>query len=55
MDLIVYENFEKIGVIDDFESSIWHRKYYTSGIFKLKLPATDENLSLVKDKRLSIS
>ena len=51
MNLSVYENFERIGVIDDFESLIWHRKYYTSGVFKLKLPATDANLALVKEKR----
>ena len=51
MDLIVYENFEKIGVIDDRESLIWHRKFYTAGIFKMKLPATDANLALVKKNR----
>lgn len=53
MDLTVLNSrFEKIGVIDEFTSLIWHRKYYTSGIFKLKMPATDENLALIDKQRI---
>jgi len=53
MNLIVLNtDFEKIGVIDDFTSLIWHRKHYTSGVFKLKLPATSENLELIKEQRI---
>lgn len=53
MDLTVLnQDFEKIGVIDDFSSLIWHRKFYTSGIFKLNLPQTENNLALVQEKNI---
>lgn len=53
MDLTVLNSdFEKIGVIDDFTSLIWHRKFYTSGIFKINLPQTENNLALIKEKNL---
>lgn len=53
MDLtILNDDFEKIGIIDDFTSLIWHRKFYTSGIFKLNMPQTENNLAMIKEKNL---
>lgn len=53
MDLTVLNrDFEKIGIIDDFTSLIWHRKFYTSGSFKINLPMTENNLALVQEKNL---
>lgn len=53
MDLTVLNrDFEKIGIIDDFTSLIWHRKFYTSGTFKIVLPMTENNLALVQEKNL---
>lgn len=49
---VLTDKFEKIGAIDDFTSLIWHRKYYTAGIFKLKMPATDHNMDLIVEKRI---
>lgn len=53
MDLTVLNrNFERIGVIDDFTSLIWHPKFYTAGVFKINLPMTDNNLALVQEKNI---
>lgn len=53
MDIeILTSEFVMIGVIDDFTSLIWHRKFYTSGLFKLKMPATDANLNLIDKGRI---
>ena len=53
MDLyILNSDFEKIGIIDDFTSLIWHRKFYTSGIFKLNMPQTENNLALIKEHNI---
>lgn len=53
MDLTILTSaFVKIGIIDDFSSLIWHRKFYTSGLFKLKAPATDANLALIDGGRI---
>lgn len=50
MDLsILNSDFKKIGVIDDFTSLIWHRKFFTAGIFKLNMPQTENNLALIKE------
>ena len=49
MDLTVLnQDFEKIGIIDDFTSLIWHRKFYTAGTFKINMPMTENNLALVQ-------
>ena len=40
MDLyILNKNFEKIGLIDTYESVIWTTRYYTYGDFELYIPA----------------
>lgn len=53
MDLTVLNrDFEKIGIIDDFTSLIWHRKFYTSGTFKINLPMTENNLALIQEKNI---
>lgn len=53
MDLTVLnQDFEKIGIIDDFTSLIWHRKFYTAGTFKINMPMTENNLALVQRKNI---
>jgi len=36
-----------LGVIDDFISLIWIRKYFEPGSFELSVPMTDKNISLL--------
>ena len=39
MDLyLLSSDFKTLGIIDDFNSLIWRRKYYTVGEFELYLP-----------------
>ena len=53
MDLTVLnKNFEKQGIIDEIKSLIWHRKYNAAGVFQLTVPASENNLSLIQEKRL---
>lgn len=37
-----------LGVIENFRSLLWYRKYYEPGRFELYAPATDENMRLLK-------
>lgn len=58
MDIYVLDsNFNSIGIIDEYESSIWDIKYFESGNFELYIQATVSNLAklqrdyyLVRDK-----
>ena len=48
MDLyILNKNFEKIGLIDTYESVIWTTRYYTYGDFELYIPASTDNIKLL--------
>ena len=50
MDLyILNKNFEKIGLIDTYESVIWTSRYYTYGDFELYIPASTDNIKLLTD------
>ena len=50
MDLyILNKNFEKIGLIDTYESVIWTSRYYTYGDFELYIPASTYNIKLLTD------
>lgn len=53
MELYVLDkNLDLIGVIDNFETLIWTRKYKEVGKFQLNLPATEDNISLMKDENI---
>ena len=53
MNLMIYKNdFERIGIVDQFKSLIWHRKFFTSGIFQIVAPATENNLELLKKRNI---
>lgn len=48
MELYVLDqNYNKIGVIDDYESIIWTTRYYEAGDFELQLPASSQNVELL--------
>ena len=49
MELYVYsEALEQRGVIDGFSSLRWRRRFFEPGEFELHVPATEENLSLLR-------
>ena len=49
MDIYVLNQaFEKIGVIDDYESIIWTTRYYEPGDFEIKIPAGSQNIGLLE-------
>lgn len=41
-------SFNVIDIVDSYESSIWNIKYYEYGDFELYLPATTDNIELLK-------
>lgn len=42
------KNLEKIGIIDDFTSLIWHKRFYEPSECELYIEATENNLNLLK-------
>ena len=53
MDITVLNrDFIKQGIIDDFSSLIWHRKYHDAGTFQLTCPASENNLKLIQNQHL---
>ena len=44
---ILDSNFQKLGLIDDYTSLIWSRRYYEVGDFELDERVTDKNLKLL--------
>ena len=49
MDLYVLSpNFDRIALIEDYESVIWNIRYFDVGDFELYISATSENLRLLK-------
>lgn len=53
MELYVLDkNLDLLGVIDNFETLIWTRKYTEPGKFQLNLPATEDNISLMQDENI---
>lgn len=44
---ILDSNFQKLGLIDDYTSLIWSRRYYEVGDFELYVRVTDKNLRLL--------
>lgn len=50
IELIVYnDKFEKMGIITDSESIIWHKKYNDIGEFEIYLPASSDNIMFLKE------
>ena len=48
MEIFIFNpSIELIGVIDEFTSLIWSRRYYKSGEFELHLSPTEDNLNLL--------
>lgn len=49
MELWIYDDsVTRIGVVDEFESCIWTRRYQTWGDFELVVPADAQNLALLQ-------
>ena len=49
MDLLIYNSSLACeGVVDEFKSLIWHRKYFQSGEFTLVAGATQNNINLIQ-------
>lgn len=44
---ILNESFQKIGLIDDYTSLIWSRRYYEVGDFELYVRVTEKNLEML--------
>ena len=44
---ILDSNFQKLGLIDDYTSLIWSRRYYEVGDFELYVRVTDKNMNLL--------
>lgn len=51
---LLNEDFEKIGIIDNFVSLIWNKKYNDFGDFELYVPATVSNFNLIKQAKYVI-
>ncbi len=52
MDIYIYnEQIEPVGIVDRFNSLIWVRRYSTAGSFELQVPATKNNVALLKPYR----
>lgn len=52
MDIYVMNrNFQIQGICDNYKSIIWTPRYYTAGDFELYLPASNDNITLLKEDR----
>lgn len=49
---ILNSSLELQGVIDNFGTLIWTRRFREPGAFQLNLPATQQNITLIKDENL---
>lgn len=47
-------HFPIIGMIETYESMIWNPQLYARGAFQLVIPATDDNVNIVKDGRMLV-
>ncbi len=46
---VLNRNFERVGVCDSYSSVLWITRYFSPGDFELYLPATNDNISLLKE------
>lgn len=52
MELEIYdENLERLGIVDEFMSLIWTRRFYDTGVFELRAPITENNIKLLQKSR----
>jgi len=53
MDLFIYDrDINLLGVIDKIDSLMWTRRFWSCGEFKMLLPFTDYNVTLLRERRL---
>lgn len=56
MELRIYsmddDSIKRRGVLENFSSLIWTRKFYEPGSFELHAPLTDDNIALLKKDRI---
>lgn len=53
MELRIYDlDLKRKGVIDNFSSLLWNRKFYEPGSFQLKAPLTETNIEYLKEGRI---
>ena len=48
------DSYEKLGIIDTYQSAIWNPMYYGQGAFEMTLPATPKHIELLQAHRLII-
>ena len=46
---VLNKSLERIGVVDDYASIIWAKRYFSAGDFELYLPASAEMLELLRE------
>lgn len=55
MDIYIYNSsVELAGIVDEYESLVWTRKFFEAGDFELTLPATAHNKSIVQKRRFVV-
>ena len=55
MELRIYDlDLNRIGVVENFNSLIWTRKYFESGTFEMHAPLTESNINLLVNERLIV-
>lgn len=53
MDLKIFNReLELIGIIDNFTSLMWTRRYFKSGEFQLEAPLTFDNINILKRENI---
>ncbi len=53
MELRIYNpNMEFLGIIDNYTSLLWTRKYYETGTFELQMPFSLSNYALIEEGNL---
>ena len=53
MDIKIFNrDLDLIGIIDNFTSLIWTRRYFKSGEFQLVVPFTQDNINLLKRENI---
>ena len=55
MELRIYDlDLKRLGVVENFNSLIWTRKYFESGTFEMHAPLTESNINLLVNERLIV-
>ena len=48
MPVIMNDQFQRLAILDDYNSFIWSTRYYTSGDFQLCIDANETNMKLIQ-------